>query len=102
VIRTTAIAAALALTACAAPSEPGVIVRTERVEVPVRVPVPVSPSLTTPPDAPVLPADRLSNEDLAQHIEALAGYACRLRAQLADIAIAHGAGADPVDCEATP
>lgn len=101
-IRAAALAAATLLSACATPGAQPALVRTERVEVPVRVPVPVPAGLTTPPPAPALPDGRLSNEDLVQHMHALAGYACTLRAKLADIANAHGAGAEPVDCEAAP
>lgn len=93
-----AVAAALLLAGCATPSAPRVLVQTRTEPVPVPTPVPVSPSMTTPAECPEYPPERLTGDDLIAHIRALEGCACRRAAQLADIAIAHGAGGEPVDC----
>jgi hypothetical protein len=98
VIRLLALAAAALLAGCQTcpPTRP--LIETRTVEVPVLTPVPVSPSLTDPPAEPQLPPERLNGEALVDRIEALEAYACSLRAKLADIAIKHGAGGEPVIC----
>jgi hypothetical protein len=90
-------AAVAAGCATSQPARP--LIESRTVEVPVSVPVPVSPTLTAAPPAPTLPEGRLTNEDLAQHIQALRSHACHLRAKLADIARIHGNGTQTVECE---
>jgi hypothetical protein len=76
----------LSLTACLAScaSDPVVETRTVEVEVPVIVGVPRA--LTDVPAEPVLPPGRLTNDDLAAHVDALRAWGRGLAGKLREIA----------------